>query len=121
MMFLPRAMSVTTDAQNAFSRLSKLFHAEILHDIPFVIDHGQDLALDVTDASFEWEVIATPDANDEDTEDSKKASLQREFLSSADPFRVRGVDMKVQRGCLVAIVGRVGSGKVSFNASFDSK
>ncbi|GAW05470.1 ABC protein [Lentinula edodes] len=113
MMFLPRAMSVTTDAQNAFSRLSKLFHAEILHDIPFVIDHGQDLALDVTDASFEWEVIATPDANDEDTEDSKKASLQREFLSSADPFRVRGVDMKVQRGCLVAIVGRVGSGKSS--------
>ncbi|KAJ3872779.1 ABC protein [Lentinula edodes] len=113
MMFLPRAMSVTTDAQNAFSRLSKLFHAEILHEIPFVIDHGQDLALDATDASFEWEVIATPDANDEGTEDSKKASLQGEILSSADPFQIRGINMKIQRGCLVAIVGRVGSGKSS--------
>ncbi|KAJ3794573.1 ABC protein [Lentinula aff. detonsa] len=112
MMFLPRAMSVTTDAQNAFSRLSKLFHAETLDDIPFIIDHGQELALDVTNSTFEWEVIAGVDISDEDKK-QKLSELQREDMTGTDPFQVRGINMKVQRGHLVAIVGRVGSGKSS--------
>ncbi|KAJ4467870.1 ABC protein [Lentinula aciculospora] len=112
MMFLPRAMSVTTDAQNAFSRLSKVFHAEILDDIPFIVDHQQDLALNVEDVTFEWENIAPPE-NDEDKERFEKVFLQRENYLSAKPFEVQRINMNIQRRRLVAIVGRVGSGKSS--------
>ncbi|KAJ3773608.1 ABC protein [Lentinula raphanica] len=107
MMFFPRAMSVTTDAQNAFSRLSDLFHAELLDKSPFTIDRKQGPALDVNKATFEWEIIPNVDNNDND-----KAISEKEEITS-EPFQVREIDMTVQRGQLVAIVGRVGSGKSS--------
>ncbi|KAF5370179.1 hypothetical protein D9757_010634 [Collybiopsis confluens] len=120
MMFLPRAMSVTTDAQNAFSRLVKIFEAKTLDDIPFIVDSTQELALNVTNASFQWEVIsASSDANETDkyhgkpTEESAQESAPDVDTPIMDPFQVRDINMKVPRRSLVAIVGGVGSGKSS--------
>ena len=115
MMFLPRAMSVTTDAQNAFSRLAKIFHAETLDDIPFIVDPEQEPALEAKKVSFQWEVIAAP-SEGEPKGKGKTVSMKK--MSSdgdvgADPFRVRDITLKIPRQSLVAIVGRVGSGKVN--------
>ncbi|KAF5390738.1 hypothetical protein D9757_004569 [Collybiopsis confluens] len=115
MMFLPRAMSVTTDAQNAFSRLVKIFEAKTLDDIPFIVDPTQELALNVTDASFQWEVIsASSDANETDRYHGKRTEESAPDVTTPimDPFQVRDINMKVPRRSLVAIVGGVGSGKV---------
>ncbi|KIK55762.1 hypothetical protein GYMLUDRAFT_831145 [Collybiopsis luxurians FD-317 M1] len=115
MMFLPRAMSVTTDAQNAFSRLAKIFHAETLDDIPFIVDPEQEPALEAKHVSFQWEVIAAPSEGKE--KDKGKVVSMGKVSSDedigADPFRVRDITLKIPRQSLVAIVGRVGSGKSS--------
>ncbi|EMD34176.1 CsMn25 [Gelatoporia subvermispora B] len=116
MMFLPRALSATTDAMNALHRLKILYHSELSTGEHFAIDPEQKLALDVRDASFEWEESAAAKEIRE-----KAAATKGKRVSVADepaaagqqPFQVRDVNMAVQRGSLVAIVGPVGSGKSS--------
>lgn len=101
-MFLPRSLSATADAVNAFGRLQNVFNAELRSEEALHIDEDMKFALQVRDATFEWEESAS-------TEESEK----EDPLSASAPFRVRNVTMNVQRGSLVAIVGRVGSGKSS--------
>jgi ATP-binding cassette subfamily C (CFTR/MRP) protein 1 len=103
MMFLPRALSATADARNALARLQGIFHAELRTDDALHIDEELKWALQVQDASFVWEESAS--SNDADPSDVGR--------NSAVPFKVQGIDMNVQRGSLVAVVGRVGSGKSS--------
>ncbi|KAG6864332.1 hypothetical protein C0991_010404 [Blastosporella zonata] len=104
MMFLPRALSATADARNALNRLTPLFHAEVMEDVAFKVDPEQEYALEATDATFEWETFASQPTNSEEkTSESETAS----------PFKVGNINMLVPRGSLVAIVGRVGSGKSS--------
>ena len=55
LMFLPRALSATTDAQNALERLKALFLAELNEGEAFVVDRQQSVGLLVEDATFEWE------------------------------------------------------------------
>ncbi len=107
-MFLPRALSVTADARNALERLSEIFHAETMTEASFVINSQQGPALKVTDATFEWELpssIAEPDIT------KLKDGASTEEVAD-HPFRVSSINMEVSRKRLVAIVGRVGSGKV---------
>ncbi|KAF5359779.1 hypothetical protein D9756_003206 [Leucocoprinus leucothites] len=93
MMLLPRALTAITDSTNAFQRLTHVFEAEFMPDDTVVIDSTQEYALDVQDATFEWE--------------------ETEGETSTKPFQVQDVTMQVKRGTLTAIVGRVGSGKSS--------
>ncbi|KAF8183977.1 ABC protein [Pholiota molesta] len=95
MMFLPRALSATADARNALARLQGIFHAELRTDDALHIDEELKWALQVQDASFQRR---------------RSSDVGR---NSAVPFKVQGIDMNVQRGSLVAVVGRVGSGKSS--------
>ena len=53
MMFLPRALSNIADGRNALNRLTRVFYAEILTDVPFVINPSQGFALEVKDVSFD--------------------------------------------------------------------
>ncbi|KAF5334268.1 hypothetical protein D9758_015549 [Tetrapyrgos nigripes] len=112
MMFLPRALSATVDARNALQRLSKLFHAELMTGNQYIIDPQQELALQVTDATFEWELTSS---KEESTESKKlrKSSIDSLTPRQESPFQVQNIEMKVPRQSLVAIVGRVGSGKSS--------
>ncbi|KAI0956120.1 hypothetical protein AcV7_006609 [Taiwanofungus camphoratus] len=110
LMFLPRALSATTDAQNALSRLKGLFHAELATGEPFIVDREQNSALVVENATFVWE--ESPSA--EEMVDSLKASNEPATTAQAGaPFQVRDINMSVARGSLVAVVGSVGSGKSS--------
>ncbi|KAK0235808.1 ABC protein [Armillaria nabsnona] len=109
MMFLPRALSVTADARSALERLSEIFHAETMTETSFVINSQQGPALKVTDATFEWELpssIAEPDL----TKLKDRASTEE---VADHPFHVSSINIEVPRKRLVAVVGRVGSGKSS--------
>jgi ATP-binding cassette subfamily C (CFTR/MRP) protein 1 len=140
LLFLPRALSAITDSKNAFSRLSKVFHAEVMEEVTFTVDPAQKLALKVEDATFEWEETPTEkerrekesekklrQGKDKAKEEKIKAKGKKEEQEdkakeedavippsgeAAKPFQMKGVNMKVERGTLVAIVGPVGCGKV---------
>lgn len=103
MMFLPRSLSATADARNALARLTLVFHAEVMTDSIFTIDPDQDCALQATNVTFEWETFSSQ-------EEGKSSSSEP---NTSIPFRVRDVNLNIARGSLVAVVGRVGSGKSS--------
>ena len=124
LMFLPRSLSATTDAQNALIRLAKLFHADTKSaEDAFVVDEEQKFAVDVRDATFEWEeskdvvnMLSNPkEGGAKEKKDKAKATATgqgAETPKSSAPFQVKDVTMAIPRGMLVAIVGSVGSGKV---------
>ncbi|KAJ7777514.1 ABC protein [Mycena maculata] len=115
MMFLPRALSNIADSRNALHRLEAAFHAEVLTDVPFVIDPTQELALDVRNVSFEWETSPSAKEAKSASEAKSSAKLKEDEAEPVDdkPFQVRNVDMRIPRGTLAGVVGRVGSGKSS--------
>lgn len=119
LMFLPRALSATTDAQNALLRLAKVFNAEMADPAAAVVaDPAQKLALDVRGATFEWEEsIAAGDALGGPVPKGAAAGAKakeaaaaagKEPVAAGPPFQVKDITMGVARGTLVAIVGSVG-------------
>lgn len=105
MMFFPRALSAIADGKNALARLTLLFNAETRSGTSLVIDDDLKWAVKLENATFEWEEALSTESDEGLKE---KESPQPEL-----PFRVHDISMHVQRGSLVAIVGRVGSGKSS--------
>jgi ATP-binding cassette, subfamily C (CFTR/MRP), member 1 len=88
---------------------------------PFDINPSQKLALEVRDATFEWEEsLAMKEAKEAQAKAKGKkgkgpstaAAQQTLKMDDSPPFQVRNVTMLVPRGSLVAVVGAVGSGKV---------
>ncbi|ETW82987.1 ABC transporter [Heterobasidion irregulare TC 32-1] len=116
MMFLPRALSAITDANNALVRVAHLFHAETIPEAPIAVDTDQELGLHVENATFEWEEARAieEDANGKDGKGHDGSDSSTETLPvQRRPFQVRSVSMDVPRGALIAVVGPVGSGKSS--------
>ncbi|KAJ3763217.1 ABC protein [Lentinula raphanica] len=109
MMFFPRAMSVTADAQNALARLTKIFHAETLSQTPFTIDPTQVPALRTKDLTFTWELSSSP-AESKSKQDSNYSLEDAQELL---PFHVRNINLNISRHSLTAIIGKCGSGKSS--------
>ncbi|PPQ77123.1 hypothetical protein CVT25_010817 [Psilocybe cyanescens] len=103
MMFLPRALSATSDARSALSRLHRVFDAEIRNADSLIVDQELKWAVRVEKATFEWEESFI---NAEGTDGPSPSN-------SLAPFRVEDIDLHIPRGSLVAVVGRVGSGKSS--------
>lgn len=108
MMFLPRGLSVIADARSAFHRLDRIFDAELMTDEPIVIDPQQDWGLVIDDATFEWEETSLEKG---DVEKNHEAEGPQQ--TSNGPFRLQNINLKIPRGCLAVIVGRVGAGKSS--------
>ncbi|CCM01415.1 uncharacterized protein FIBRA_03466 [Fibroporia radiculosa] len=113
LMFLPRALSATTDAQNALERLKVLFHAELSTGDAFITDPQQEPALLVQDATFEWEESTTGKEAAQNAKATGKMTASAREHEHAAPFQVKDVNVNVPRGTLVAVVGSVGSGKSS--------
>ncbi|TFK49597.1 ABC protein [Heliocybe sulcata] len=125
LMLLPRALTAITDGQNALSRLAVVFKAEQRKDDALVINPDQDVAIKVMGATFVWEENTSPGdsmggGEKKGKKDKKKAEKEKgekgageEKKEGGAPFEVKDVDMNVERGSLVAIVGPVGSGKSS--------
>jgi len=98
MMFLPRGLSAASDAKSAITRLYRVFEAETHAGSVIAIDENQEWAVDMDKATFEWETPPTPEGSEE-------------TLSTA--FNLENITMQIKRGTLVAVVGRVASGKSS--------
>ena len=117
-MFLPRALSATSDAQNALLRLVKVFEAETKDPADAIeVKPDQKLALDVRDATFEWEEGQAPGSKaDERGKGAKRGKKDKggpvqksaPRVSAGSPFKVKDINMAIERGTLVAIVGAVG-------------
>jgi ABC-type transport system involved in cytochrome bd biosynthesis fused ATPase/permease subunit len=103
MMFLPRALSAISDARSGLGRLRRIFDAETRLGESLHVDEELKWALQVEKATFEWEESSL----------TKSDGTEMQPNSNAVPFRVQDISMLIQRGMLVAIVGRVGSGKSS--------
>jgi len=101
MMFLPRALSSISDARSGLGRLRRVFDAETRSGESLHVDEDLKWALQVEKATFEWENSSSTD------------SAERQSNTNPAPFRIQDISMVIQRGMLVAIVGRVGSGKSS--------
>ena len=106
MMFFPRALSSISDAKNSLARLSSILSAQ-LRTASLVIDNDLKWGLQLENATFEWEEAPSTESNKDHS--NMKEGSQPNLL----PFRVHDITMHVQRRTLVAIVGRVGSGKSS--------
>lgn len=122
-MFLPRALSATTDAQNALGRLKKVFQADLREEDLFKVHPEQKSAIEVRSATWEWEIGGGVDgegkAGKENNKKGEKRDVPKEKAHESDqtkyaaaPFRVKDINITIPRGSLVAIVGSVGSGKV---------
>ncbi|KAJ3535552.1 hypothetical protein NM688_g6963 [Phlebia brevispora] len=117
LMFMPRALSATTDARNALIRLTEIFKAPLMEGEPLTIDPSQEFALDVRDATFAWEEsLAAKEAKEVAARKKKgkgPAIVDTKVADDSPPFEMRNVNMQIPRGSLVAVVGAVGSGKSS--------
>jgi ATP-binding cassette subfamily C (CFTR/MRP) protein 1 len=103
MMFLPRALSAISDARSGLGRLRRVLNAETRLEESLHVEKDLKWALQVEKATFEWEESSL----------TKADATEMQPDSNAAPFRVQDITMLIQRGMLVAIVGRVGSGKSS--------
>ncbi|KIK67839.1 hypothetical protein GYMLUDRAFT_216120 [Collybiopsis luxurians FD-317 M1] len=114
MMFFPRAMSATVDAKNALTRLSKIFHAEIMSHTPFIVDPEQPLALQTKNLTYSWELPSIDDAGGEQNYGkSHNSSVTLDDTPKLEPFKVQNVNLEIPRRSLTAIIGKCGSGKSS--------
>lgn len=128
-------MSSLTDALVALGRISKFLLSEELAE-PYLLDYGLKQAVKV-DGDFAWETAGklegkfAPGVGEKtDKKRAKKAAAAAPILPTtvdekeADPetrskeeeeekpFELRDLKLSVPKGAFVAIVGRVGSGKV---------
>jgi ATP-binding cassette, subfamily C (CFTR/MRP), member 1 len=129
MMFMPRALSAIPDASSALQRLTHVFQAELISEDTLVIHKDQEPALVVVDATFEWESFEKDSGEAFSSKrggrsggipmGGKDKSAEDKAKETPTPgkdvplFRVKNVVMTIPRGQLVAIVGPVGSGKVT--------
>ncbi|EJD47908.1 ABC protein [Auricularia subglabra TFB-10046 SS5] len=110
LMFLPRSLAAISDAQSALQRLRGVFDAELMTDAPFIVNTLQKQGLRVVDTDFQWE--ESKKHKDKDTHGKAKAK-DIDIDPSQPPFALRAINMDIPRGTIVAIAGRVGSGKSS--------
>ncbi|KAJ9111012.1 hypothetical protein QFC22_006657 [Naganishia vaughanmartiniae] len=126
---LPMVITALADAHVAIVRISKILIAEELPKT-LIIDQQQKYGLQVS-GDFTYETSAPPDHNDggreslskKKTEAQKKAKegpeSEKGVSLGADkhkedgeiPFALKGIDLRIPRGALVCIFGRIGSGK----------
>ena len=138
MMFMPRAFAAIPDAASALRRLSHVFHAERINSETLVIDKTQEHAVVVRDATFEWESSEKVDEKIPDVSSrgvrggalggqggsgKRNGGPANEKDKGQPPkhgpvFRVRNITLTIPRGQLAAIVGPVGSGKVSGSSTY---
>jgi ATP-binding cassette subfamily C (CFTR/MRP) protein 1 len=124
---LPTLITALADAHVATVRLCKILTAEEQpHGL--IIDREQEYGLQVS-GDFAYETAAPPDQNARNRVSHKKAKgfrrmagvLEPEketaFKASGDkknediPFSLKDIDLRIPRGALVCIFGRIGSGK----------
>jgi ABC-type transport system involved in cytochrome bd biosynthesis fused ATPase/permease subunit len=96
--------------------MSQIFAADVVdRDRP--ADHSLDVALNLSKVTFRWASLADIASSGEDEKklstDTTPDVLDVEDKHKPEGFSLDKLDLTVPRGLLVALVGRVGSGKSS--------
>ncbi|KAJ3321041.1 hypothetical protein HDU76_000167 [Blyttiomyces sp. JEL0837] len=134
LMFLPQVISGWADFKIALSRIEALLLAPELDTQP-AIDHNLPYAVKITDATFEWEALPKKPTDSKVDKDgkpigppgagSKPNDMKEKQISDttlptddvepipAPKSTLRNINLTIERGSLVAVVGTVGSGKSS--------
>lgn len=113
-MMLPNSLSTMVDAASALKNLVPVFVAEELPEKLFEIDEQADLALEVRDATFEWETSPPPTAAGKRSKGNqgKKVSTSTKPDQTSQkedpPSRIEDINLRVPRGQLLCVVGSVG-------------
>ncbi|OCF34449.1 cadmium ion transporter [Kwoniella heveanensis BCC8398] len=101
--FLPMCFTAVSDALVGIGRISQLLRAEEI-SATLNIDPAATHAIDVQ-GDFQFERVSETSASD-------LSGITKERCSEQDkPFVLRYIDLRIPRGALVCIVGRVGTGK----------
>lgn len=111
---LPVVIGQVADAWSALTRLEKFFLAED-HREDSTWDVDSDNAIKIDNADFTWESSTKSGAA---KAAEKKGAKKNDIVPAtaemeALPFALRGVNLSVRKGELLAIIGSVGSGKTS--------
>ncbi|WVW81052.1 hypothetical protein I302_103043 [Kwoniella bestiolae CBS 10118] len=115
--FLPMCFTAVSDALVGIRRIGSLLRSE---EIPpkLNINDQSKYAIEVKgDFQFESQPESsdkTPDALNKEEEDDKD---EKGSVRSIGPFALREINLKIPRGSLVCIVGRVGTGKSALLSS----
>ncbi|KAF8557120.1 P-loop containing nucleoside triphosphate hydrolase protein [Imleria badia] len=123
LMLLPMSLSSIVDAVTACKRLYEVFEAET-SDETLVFNDDLDVAVRIDGADFTWD---SPPPRPEDPKASRgmhnrtTGNLKSKLTTPPTPqpvddaniFQLRGSNMEIPRGKLVAIVGAIGAGKTS--------
>ncbi|WVQ83250.1 hypothetical protein IAT38_005389 [Cryptococcus sp. DSM 104549] len=131
--FLPQVMSAIAEGMVGLKRVSALMRAEELRS-EITIDPASEFAIDVN-ANFQFESVESPETlekrqqeekekekriNKEDKGSKKEdgpGSIPAEPVGEKDevkqPFALRDITLRIPRGALVCVVGRVGTGKTA--------
>lgn len=117
----PLVLGALTDAGVALERIGTFLTAEELKD-RYVIDHGLEWGAEV-EGDFVWEAVGGAKSKGSKGEVEKRVK-GKEVAEKAGgeendareeeekPFNLRDLRLRIPRGSFVAIIGRVGSGKV---------
>ncbi|WWC98771.1 hypothetical protein V866_005664 [Kwoniella sp. B9012] len=118
--FLPMCFTAVSDALVGIRRIGALLRSE---EIPpkLNINRQSKYALDVR-GDFQFESL--PESNDKSQSESEpgkdendERDPERSSIKSIEPFALRSINLKIPRGALVCIVGRVGTGKSALLSS----
>jgi len=118
LMFIPNVLIGIAEYRVAITRIQALLLAPEL-DVQPDVGHDHATAIRISKGEFIWELPATGDETDEKpAKKSGDTAIQTDGESSvkkSTPQRstLRNINLEIPHGKLVAIVGRVGSGKSS--------
>nr|ODN90116.1 cadmium ion transporter [Cryptococcus depauperatus CBS 7841] len=99
--FLPMCFTAISDALVGIRRIGTLLRAEEMPEGVNVNEKAQ-WGIDVR-GNFEFESLLSTGKEGDDAERREKKQEK--------PFTLRGVDLRIPRGALVCVVGKIGSGK----------
>ncbi|KAF8558202.1 ABC transporter [Imleria badia] len=124
LMLLPMSLGSIADAVTACKRLYDVFEAET-SDGTLVLNNDLDVAVKIDGADFTWDSPPPRPENPKTSSDRRGAHNKMKGKSKptspptpqpadeANIFKLRGINMEIPRGKLVAIVGAIGAGKTS--------
>lgn len=137
----PSILAIEADSRPSIDRINEFLMAEEVKET-IVKDYGNEKAIEVIDSDFTWETVVvkeednkqsdpTFDAHNKDDGfkksekniielDISKAAASRKITEQA-PFQLCNINLSIARTELVAIVGKVGSGKSSLLSALASE
>ncbi|WVQ72551.1 hypothetical protein IAR50_002108 [Cryptococcus sp. DSM 104548] len=114
--FLPMCFTAVSDALVGIGRIGKLLRSEELPEGVNVREESK-WGLDVR-GDFQFEKLPVDKKEDKGSEGEKEGKGEEEKVEEEKPFMLKGVDLRIPRGALACIVGRVGSGKSALLSGF---